>query len=238
MLSQDEVRELLACIEGGGGLYRLMAELLYGSGLRKMECCRLRVKDVDFSRGQLMIREAKGDKDRAVPLPAKCRDRLQCQVFRAASQHKLDLERGFGRADLPYALRQKYPNADRELASQYVFFSDKLCRDTRNDEGSWYRHHVHESGLQQALKRADRAAGLSKRASCHTLRHSFATHLLEAGYDIRTLQELLGHIDVSTTMIYTHVLQRGASGVQSPLDRIASEADREIANRRPSHRTN
>ncbi len=220
VLSQDEIACLIANVEGGGGLYRLMVELIYGAGLRLLECCRLRVKDVDFGRRQLIVREGKGDKDRAVPLPHRSVDGLQTQIATVRRQHEFDLERGSGFADLPYALRRKYSNAERELAWQYLFCSDKLCRDPRNLSGPLCRHHLHESVLQRAAKRAVVQAGLNKRASCQTLRHSFATHLLEAGYDIRTLQELLGHKDVSTTMIYTHVLQRGACGVQSPLDRL------------------
>jgi site-specific recombinase XerD len=178
------------------------------------------VKDVDFDRRQLTVREGKGDKDRAVPLADRCAESLRIQIARVRSQHAVDFERGFGYADLPYALRRKYPSAERERAWQYVFFSDKLCRDPRNPRGRLYRHHLHERVLQRAVKRAATMAGLTKRATCHTLRHSFATHLLEAGYDIRTVQELLGHADVSTTMIYTHVLAHGACGVTSPLDRL------------------
>jgi integron integrase len=220
VLSRDEVARLILCVEGGRGLYRLMVELAYGSGLRLMECCRLRVKDVDFAHRQLIVRQGKGDKDRAAPLPDRCTAALETQIARVRRQHQIDLERGLGRADLPYALASKYSNAERELAWQYVFPSDRLCRDPRNLTGPLYRHHLHENSLQRAIKRAVRAAGLDKRASCHTLRHSFATHLLESGADIRTVQELLGHADVTTTMVYTHVLQRGACGVVSPLDRL------------------
>jgi integron integrase len=214
VLSQQEVSILIEHVEGGGGIHRLMVELTYGAGLRLLECCRLRVKDVDFDRRQLTVREGKGDKDRAVPLPDRCVENLRIQMARVRAQHATDLERGLGYADLPYALRRKYLNAERVLAWRYLFFSEKLCRDPRNPEGPWYRHHLHESVLQRTVKRAVAQAGLTKRA----------THLLESGTDIRTVQELLGHKDVSTTMIYTHVLQRGACGVRSPLDALVVAA--------------
>ncbi len=218
VLSVDEVRCLL------GHLPRtpagLMIELLYGSGLRLMECCRLRVKDVDLSRYVLMVREGKGEKDRAVPLPRCLQPRLIDQIERVRRIHHADLSRGLGRASLPYALRRKYPTADRELSWQYVFPSSNVCVDPREPEQGYVRHHLHESTPQKLLRRAVMAAGVQKPVHCHTLRHSFATHLLEEGRDIRTIQELLGHADVSTTMIYTHVSTVGATGVRSPLDRI------------------
>ncbi len=218
VLSVDEVRRVLDKMPRNS--YGLMAELLYGTGMRLMECCRLRVKDVDFARNQLLVRGGKGGKDRAVPLPDRAAERLREQIERVRRLHEDDLAHGFGSVWLPSALRQKYPHADRELGWQYVFPSGRLSEDPREPTGPKRRHHVHESAMQKALRRAVLASGLTKRISCHTLRHSFATHLLDTGSDIRTVQELLGHADVSTTMIYTHVLQRGACGVRSPLDRL------------------
>ena len=238
VLAVEEVRLVIAELEG---IDLLMAEMLYGTGMRVLECCRLRVKDVDFARKQILVREAKGQKDRAVPLPTRVEARLHEQVERVRRLHEKDVRAGHGRVWLPYALREKFANADRELGWQYLFPSARLSVDVREgdddygDDGSdpagslrspagleeeKRRHHRHESLLQKRVKAAVLAAGITKKVSCHTFRHSFATHLLEAGNDIRTVQELLGHADVSTTMIYTHVMQRGASGVQSPLDRL------------------
>ena len=194
----------------------LMASLLYGSGLRLMECVRLRVKDVDFARLQVTVREGKGQKDRVTMLPPSLVEPLRRQLERVKARHEADVREGFGRVYLPHALARKYPNAEREWGWQYVFPASKRSVDPRS--GREQRHHLAETALQKAVKAAIRAAGVSKPGSCHRLRHSFATHLLEAGYDIRTIQELLGHADVQTTRIYTHVLNRGGKGVKSPLE--------------------
>jgi integron integrase len=222
VLSVEEIR---AVLDGMTGLHRLLAELMYGSGLRVLECCRLRVKDVDFDRHQILVRDGKGEKDRVVPLPRRVEGRLRAQLDRVAALHRRDLAAGHGRVWLPYAYAAKWPQADRELGWQYLFPSAKLSADPRDPADPaagpvLRRHHVHENTIQKAVKKAVLACGLTKRVSCHTFRHSFATHLLEAGADIRTVQELLGHADVGTTMIYTHVLQRGPGGVVSPLDRL------------------
>jgi integron integrase len=198
------------------GIPHLMASLLYGSGLRLMECVRLRVKDVDFAYHQLIVRDAKGAQDRVTMLPQSLEETLQRQLTRTKLVHAEDLAAGYGEVYLPYAFARKDPHAGTSWEWQYVFPASKRSIDPRS--GRERRHHIAETVLQKAVKQAIRQAGLDKRGSCHTLRHSFATHLLEDGYDIRTVQELLGHKDVRTTMIYTHVLQRGGRGVRSPLD--------------------
>ena len=219
------VEEVRAVIDRMVGTYRLLAELMYGSGLRILECCRLRVKDLDFGRHQILVRDGKGKKDRVVPLPRRVEARLHLQLADVRAIHGRDLAAGHGRVWLPYAYAVKWPGAAREFGWQYLFPSSKLSSDPRADAPEsggpeMRRHHLHENTLQKEVKKAVLACGFAKRISCHTFRHSFATHLLEAGADIRTVQELLGHADVSTTMIYTHVLQRGPGGVVSPLDRL------------------
>jgi integron integrase len=213
VLTKDEVRKVIGNLSG---THRLMASLLYGSGLRLMECLRLRVKDVDFARRAIIVRDGKGEQDRVTMLPESLIAPLQEHLQRVKRLHEEDLAKGYGSVYLPDALDRKYPNASREWIWQYVFPSDHLSTDPRS--GVVRRHHLDESGLQKAVRAAARAAGINKRVTCHTFRHSFATHLLENGYDIRTVQELLGHKDVKTTMIYTHVLQRGGLAVRSPLD--------------------
>jgi integron integrase len=213
VLTRAEVRRIFSHLHG---TMKLMAGLLYGSGLRLMECVRLRVKDVDLAYLTITVRETKGGKDRVTMLPTNLAQALQRHLLKRRSQHEQDLADGFGKVYLPYALARKYPNASGQWMWQYVFASSRVSTDPRSGEKQ--RHHIAESILQRAVKEAISRARIDKPATCHTLRHSFATHLLERGYDIRTVQELLGHKDVSTTMIYTHVLNRPGIGVKSPLD--------------------
>jgi integron integrase len=214
VFTRDEVSTVLAQLDGS---LHLMASLLYGAGLRLMECVRLRVKDIDFGLNQITVRDGKGGKDRITILPATLIPPLEQHLARVKALHESDLRQGFGRVYLPFALARKYPNASREWGWQYVFPAAKRSLDPRS--GAVRRHHVDEQVLQRAVSLAIRRAGIAKPASCHTFRHSFATHLLEDGYDIRTVQELLGHKDVRTTMIYTHVLNRGGKAVVSPIDK-------------------
>lgn len=214
VLSRSEMSRLLKAIDHD--LNRLMASLLYGAGLRLMECLRLRVCDIDFDYQTIMVRDGKGKKDRVVPLPGKLVSALKQQISKVKELHESDLQSGCGEVFLPNALARKYPNAAKELRWKYVFPSVKVSTDPRS--GRVMRHHYHETNLQKSIKKAADQAGLSKKVGCHALRHSFATHLLEAGKDIRTVQELLGHSDVSTTMIYTHVLNKPGVSITSPLD--------------------
>jgi integron integrase len=216
VLTPRQVRDMLNQLSG---VHWLQASLLYGSGMRLMECIRLRIKDVDLARRQIIIRDGKGSKDRITVLPDALREPLRRQLAEAEEQHDRDLAVGFGSVYLPFALARKYRNAAREWIWQYVFPAQRRSRDPR--DGAERRHHWDASALQRAVKVAVQRCNLPKHATCHSLRHSFATQLLESGADIRTVQELLGHKDVSTTQIYTHVLKRGGLGVLSPLDRKA-----------------
>jgi integron integrase len=215
VLSVSEVRLVLSRMRG---VARLCASLMYGSGLRLSECTSLRLKDIDFDRGEITVRGGKGDKDRRVPLPRLAVRALKVQIDRVRKQFENDLRRGVMGSALPGALERKMPNADRDERWQYLFASSRTYVEV--ETGKRRRHHIHDTAIQRALGEAVRASGISKRASCHSLRHSFATHLRESGSDIRTIQELLGHNSLQTTMIYTHVLNRGGLGVTSPADRL------------------
>ena len=215
VLSRAEVRGLLDALSGPS---KLVAQFLYGSGLRLSECLDLRVKDIDLQARQVTVRSGKGGKDRHTMLPSTLVEPISRHLDGVATLHREDLAAGCGRVVMPTALARKYPGAERSWTWQFVFPASRICRDPR--WGPPTRFHMHESVVQRAVTHAVRQCRLAKRASCHTLRHSFATHLLEDGYDIRTVQELLGHADVSTTMIYTHVLNRGGRGVRSPADKL------------------
>jgi integron integrase len=215
VFSKVEVKLVLNQLSG---THWVMANLLYGAGLRLIECLRLRVKDVDFDKNQVMVRAGKGERDRVTILPEILKRQLQRHLSQIKKLHETDLKNGFGSVYLPYGLERKYPNASKEWEWQWIFPAVNISTDPRS--GARRRHHLHESVLQKAVRAAIKKAGLTKSAGCHTLRHSFATHLLQDGYDIRTVQELLGHQNVATTMIYTHVINKGGMGVQSPADKL------------------
>jgi integron integrase len=216
VLAPEEVRRVLDAIEGGDGVFRLMTGLLYGAGLRRLECCQLRVHDVDLARQQVVVRHGKGGKDRIVMLPQALRPELERHLAGRRQLHERDRAAGLARVALPDALARKYPRAAQELGWQFVFASRQRSRDPKT--GDVGRHHVHAGVLARAVSEAGRRAALTRRVGCHTLRHSFATHLVERGIDLRTIQVLLGHESLETTVIYTHVARKGPAGVASPLD--------------------
>jgi integron integrase len=224
VMSRLEVRQVLDAIVGAEGLFQLMAQLQYGTGMRVLESCQVRVHDMDLGRGQILIRDGKGAKDRIVMVPRRLREPLAAQIEKRRALHQRDVSAGRAWVWLPDPLSRKYPNAVRELGWQFLFASRQRSRDPRS--GNIGRHHVHEGALARSVAEAVRRTGQIKHITCHTFRHSFATHLLEDGYDLRTVQELLGHKSVETTMIYTHVMERGVSSVRSPLD-VLSDVSRE-----------
>jgi integron integrase len=221
VLTVDEVSRVMAHLSGDKWLIAML--LYYGGGLRLLEALRLRVKDLDFQRGEITVREGTGDKDRVTTMPRAVSSPLQQHLQRVEAIHQQDLADGYGRVELPHALARKYPNANQEWCWQFVFPQERRWKNSRTGEQG--RHHIDESLFSRSLKAAVRKAGLTKRVTSHTFRHSFATHLLADGYDIRTVQELLGHQDVRTTMIYTHVLNRGGRGVRSPTDGLVRDPD-------------
>lgn len=221
VLSPQEIDSLMKQVTG---LNWLIIHLMYGTGMRVIECVRLRILDIDFDYRRIIVHASKGMKDRSVPMPELLVEALKAQINTVKRIHNQDLAAGLGSVYMPHALSRKYPQADKELRWQYLFPASRVAQDPRS--GAIHRHHLHQSTIQKVVKRSAQAAGIQKRVTSHTLRHSFATHLLETGSDIRTVQELLGHADVSTTMIYTHVVGRGGQGAQSPLDNLAWRTDR------------
>lgn len=213
VFSKTEIKRIMPLMDE---TYRLIAKIMYGSGLRLNECISLRIQDIDFDNSQIIVRNAKGKKERSTMLPESLIETLKSQISKVKALHQHDLRNGYGYVYLPYALERKYPNDNRSFIWQYLFPAKSVSVDPRSNHSR--RHHVHLSSAQRHIKSAIQKSGIRKRGTSHSLRHSFATHLLEAGYDIRTIQELLGHEDVSTTMIYTHVMRKGGSGVKSPID--------------------